>query len=370
MAMKSEQRAIVDAAYSEVSAQMADEDIKSGECVAADSPRTPLNLNKRYGGKHRSSIDVYVEEIIKARERGDADKIAEIAEIFYSRVQAEEQTKFEITDAFFESKTTLALHIGNFKLLVENPCWDNSTLALTDKDSDKEGKHQNKILWDTRIVEALGVPHSYLMGIVRGIKLAVKTVVASPEKLLATKFDEVYGGRISRFAEQAFDEVTFERNKKLKEIKEEISAARRELQRVENTIESKQKQALQKVTFKAIEKCCTAHTTDTYPPVPKHGSPKKVISKHFAGKSGIYIARRNDVVAYVGKSVDVGNRMSGHEKVFNEDLVSVIEMDASEISVAECWYIATLRPYRNSEMQTTEDGKEKLGKEGVEQEDA
>ena len=49
--------------------------------------------------------------------------------------------------------------------------------------------------------------------------------------------------------------------------------------------------------------------------------------------------------------------MSGHEKVFNEDFVSVIEMDASEISVAECWYIATLRPYRNSEMQTTEAAK-------------
>lgn len=352
------------------SEQVTDEFIQSGKFLTAEEPRRPLSLNERYGGKHRSSIDVYVEEIKKAHKSGDAERILEIAEIFYSRVQAEEQEEFEITDAFFESKNVLALHVGKFKLLVNNPCWDISTLELTDKDSDKEDKHQNKILWDARIVEALGVPHSYVMGIVRGVKLAVKSIVASPEKLMATKFDEVYGGRISRFAEQAFDEVTFERNKKLKEIKQEISAARRELQRVEHTIDSKRKQALQKVTFKAIEKCRVAHTTGTYPPAPKYGSHKKVISKHFAGKSGIYIARRNEVVAYVGKSVDVGNRMSGHEKVFDEDIVSVIEMDASEISVAECWYIATLRPYRNSEMQTTEDGKQKLVKEGAEQDNA
>ncbi len=67
--------------------------------------------------------------------------------------------------------------------------------------------------------------------------------------------------------------------------------------------------------------------------------------------SGIYVAVNEDTghVEYVGKSTDVTKRVSRTRPELDGCKLAVIKIPASEIHFAELFYIAQLRPRRNSE---------------------
>jgi hypothetical protein len=66
--------------------------------------------------------------------------------------------------------------------------------------------------------------------------------------------------------------------------------------------------------------------------------------------SGIYFLwDLNRTCAYVGKSRNVGSRLSSHNKAVKEHAVSVLPLPVAEIHYAELYYIWLLRPYLNRE---------------------
>jgi hypothetical protein len=324
------------------------EQIKSGRPLEEVPPRRVNSLsNNSYAEPQRRSIDIYRDEIANARESGDAERILEIAEIFYGRIQAEEHVDFELNEAYFgEDECDLFLHIGDFLLKIVGVGYKNATMEL----SDATGKDAGSIHWEARIVEALGVPHSYILGIAAGIRCATETFFVAPEKILQCKYESVAGNE-SRYAEAALRRLTGRIASEILATQDTLRTKQLELSQLELQIKQKQKKASDRFNLKAIQKCITARTTTDYPPVPVHASPRDIVSKNLKGQPGVYVARRDGIVSYVGKSKDVGSRLSNHEKVDANDLVSVITMEESEIHVSELWYIATLRPFLNKELQ-------------------
>jgi len=64
---------------------------------------------------------------------------------------------------------------------------------------------------------------------------------------------------------------------------------------------------------------------------------------------GIYFAWSEGVVVYVGKSTDIYFRANpkNHPHIRPGDGLSYVEIEADELSFAECHYIAQCRPVRN-----------------------
>lgn len=64
---------------------------------------------------------------------------------------------------------------------------------------------------------------------------------------------------------------------------------------------------------------------------------------------GIYFIWGEGVIKYVGKSGRLLQRCTsaGHGRIYPEDWLSWIEMPISDLHLAECFYIGTLRPERN-----------------------
>ena len=324
------------------------EQIKSGKPLEEAPARRANSLHRNSGfDPQRRSIDIYRDEISDARENGDAKRILEIAEIFYGRIQSEEHVDFKLNEAYFgENENDLFLHIGDFLLKIGDVCGGNATMEL----SDATGKDSGSIQWEARIVEALGVPHSYILGIAAGIRCAIETLFTSPEKILLCKHGSITGDE-SCFAEDALRRLKGRIAREAESAIVSLGERQWELSQLERKIENKKKKAVERVSLKAIQKCITARTTEEYPPVPDHASPRDLVARNLKGQPGVYVARRDGVVSYVGKSKDVGGRLSNHEKVNASDLVSVITMEESAIHVSELWYIATLRPFLNRELQ-------------------
>ena len=89
-----------------------------------------------------------------------------------------------------------------------------------------------------------------------------------------------------------------------------------------------------------------------YPQAPRE--PKLTIDqvrRYFAGSPGVYFAwdAETGEPVYVGRSANIGNRVSGSRPELQGTLLTAIRLPESECSVAELYYIATLRPRRNSE---------------------
>lgn len=68
---------------------------------------------------------------------------------------------------------------------------------------------------------------------------------------------------------------------------------------------------------------------------------------------GVYFLWNHSLCVYVGKSVCLRNRLSCHERVSGETLISYIELPLHEIHLQELYYIWLLRPRLNSQVQET-----------------
>lgn len=87
---------------------------------------------------------------------------------------------------------------------------------------------------------------------------------------------------------------------------------------------------------------------DDYPEVPtrRWSIPEALVRKSFK-HSGIYFLWKDEVVEYVGQSVNVSNRLRGHTKTTRDDRVSMLPFPKEELNFAEAYYIGSLRPCRN-----------------------
>lgn len=65
--------------------------------------------------------------------------------------------------------------------------------------------------------------------------------------------------------------------------------------------------------------------------------------------SGIYFVWENGIVAYVGQSIKMNNRLrlNDHQAIYKSDFLSFIPFEKDELVWAECYYIGMLRPKRN-----------------------
>jgi len=73
------------------------------------------------------------------------------------------------------------------------------------------------------------------------------------------------------------------------------------------------------------------------------------------GKSGVYFLYQGSEVIYVGRSKNIGQRLSGHDNK-PHDSFAFIEMCEFESNVAELFYIWRLRPSLNSQIQRAKKG--------------
>lgn len=85
-----------------------------------------------------------------------------------------------------------------------------------------------------------------------------------------------------------------------------------------------------------------------YPDVPPPQFPVFFNAARIPAEPGVYFLWRTpSVIAYVGQSVCIRNRVRGHPQKELEDLVSWLVFPRSELNFAEAYYIGVCRPARN-----------------------
>jgi len=87
-----------------------------------------------------------------------------------------------------------------------------------------------------------------------------------------------------------------------------------------------------------------------FAPVP----PPKLEAFHLRGnfttvpkKSGIYFIWEGAVVAYVGQSINLAQRLKKHSHLHPDDKISYLCIDRSKLFYHEAFYIGICRPFRN-----------------------
>lgn len=91
------------------------------------------------------------------------------------------------------------------------------------------------------------------------------------------------------------------------------------------------------------------HCNYNYKPVPKIRTPLGQLRDiDIPYGSGIYFAFSNNKVVYVGKSKNLGSRITdGHKKLKKSDDIAWIEYPVRLLDFAECFYIGICKPERN-----------------------
>lgn len=98
------------------------------------------------------------------------------------------------------------------------------------------------------------------------------------------------------------------------------------------------------------------------PPPPTNTTSLVQAQIEYVGCAGIYFLwDREGCCAYVGKSKNIGQRLSSHEKTADH-VVSVLLFDPVDIHFTELYYIWSLRPYLNKEGMETARELEKTNK--------
>jgi hypothetical protein len=87
------------------------------------------------------------------------------------------------------------------------------------------------------------------------------------------------------------------------------------------------------------------------------------VRKHFKGKAGIYfaISRKHGGIEYVGRSEDLGTRVSAGRDELRGCIFSILQMPEWETHAAELAYIAACRPARNAHIQRAKNGRVNSG---------
>jgi hypothetical protein len=86
----------------------------------------------------------------------------------------------------------------------------------------------------------------------------------------------------------------------------------------------------------------------SYPQVPPAKCTAKALADARLSIAGVYFAWQEGVVTYVGKSVNISNRMSSHHVIQKHEDVSWLEFADGERDYAELYYIGLLQPSRNN----------------------
>jgi hypothetical protein len=88
---------------------------------------------------------------------------------------------------------------------------------------------------------------------------------------------------------------------------------------------------------------------DHYPNVPNYFIRRSDLQpRHMPEYSAVYIViDRQRRVEYVGETKNLRHRISEHGGFSHNSGIAWINVDSSMLAFTECWFIATLRPYRN-----------------------
>jgi hypothetical protein len=132
-----------------------------------------------------------------------------------------------------------------------------------------------------------------------------------------------------------------------KSVADELQSARKKKNKVAREY-AELRQQLNAAAFdfrKYTEGAVTKHGFD---PVPK---PSIVFDGQGTGlpaQSGVYFAWQNDVVQYVGQSINLNSRCKHHHhKLQQGDLLSYVLVAEEQLNFAEAFYIGILKPSRN-----------------------
>ena len=77
--------------------------------------------------------------------------------------------------------------------------------------------------------------------------------------------------------------------------------------------------------------------------------PLSKASEVYEEMSGIYFAKRGDVLAYIGKSVSLGKRWRSHHKIESTDMIAVVPLPPEALEMAEHNMIHRCLPLLNKE---------------------
>ena len=75
--------------------------------------------------------------------------------------------------------------------------------------------------------------------------------------------------------------------------------------------------------------------------------PPPLLDSDVPNKSGIYFIWEGSVVAYVGQSKNLAQRLFKHERLKRGDKISYLCVDSSDLFYHEAFYIGVCRPWRN-----------------------
>jgi hypothetical protein len=105
---------------------------------------------------------------------------------------------------------------------------------------------------------------------------------------------------------------------------------------------------LSKTLSEATEKLLSVCSKHQMPEVPA-GEHSSLEVRGMEGFPGVYFAWEHDECFYVGRSVDIPQRMRSHEKVRGDQKVSWLRCSVAETYTWELFYIWLLDPQQNSE---------------------
>lgn len=127
-----------------------------------------------------------------------------------------------------------------------------------------------------------------------------------------------------------------------REYREAIDAAARLA-----VVEAEQRLATKALIVSTVS-AMAPHLGGLYPPVPMSGRVPIAEEPSLPEASGVYFIWRDDVVQYVGQSINLSGRVkASHEHVLPGESATYVLLPREELNFAESFYIGVCRPPRN-----------------------
>jgi len=296
-----------------------------------------------------TKADQIHESLLYAKDRGDSEEIFSIATEFYNKV-----------GLYCWSMEDVEIY-NDHRFRVSFKPWDRDERTIVAEYD--LNRNRWRVGSDVDLMEKLGVPASYLMGM-KDAFLAMRTTTEAKAKRQWEFEKDKERLKQSQEAARRRVEASIRRMEKYKKKEEELSYQALKSKAVKAvTKEAGQKAAKQIAKDRmrsTIEGINTLYAEHIYPPVPL--APMADIpssSKKGSGRipeeeggipecSGVYFIWSDGVVTYVGQSVSLAGRVvKSHERVAEGDRVSWVPINKCDLDFAESFYIGILRPYRN-----------------------
>lgn len=284
-----------------------------------------------------ATIDIYHDEIAQAIYDNDSQRIAEIARMFYCRNN--NSKPWSIIDAELTKNGIDGVVVD---LVVQFRSGEVATLSMSTPHGKQKvtlrGEHISVARMD-QAVEALGVPMAFLDGIYFMASCAIESSESSIGRLFHER--QWMEGSVRNLREET---------KRLREELSELSDAVELVAGFDGT------RAVDNVDYKRAE-----HIASLYAGVPCNEFVSPAEAKYkLSGISGLYFAWlvTTGKCVYVGKSKNIGSRVSPSRHELRGCKITWLEMPQSEMHVWELFYIWLLRPERNGEVVESENAKQ------------